>query len=87
MKKETKDFSLELNYLKRTNGSYYYDLTPSKAFEKMDFEFLFAAFLKCLSELGLEFHDDDCLAINTMNFDKGIVPSFLESARQVLESA
>ena len=85
MKKTSEDFSLEVGYLKRSNGSYYYILTPSKAFEEMDSEFLFTAFAAFLKDWGLEFNEDDCLAINIDHFEKDVRLPYVQKAFQFLK--
>ena len=85
MKKTSEEFSLEVGYLKRSNGSYYYILTPSKEFEEMDFEFLFTAFTTVLNDLGLKFNQDDCLAINIEHFEKNLRLPYVLKSQQFLE--
>lgn len=85
MKKTAGEFSLEVGYLKRSNGSYYYNLTPSKAFEEMNCEFLFNAFTAFLNEMGLKFNEEDCLAINIDHFEKGLRLPYVQQAQQFLD--
>ena len=85
MNKTEEDYSLEVGYFKRSGGSYYYNLTPSKAFEKMDFEFLFTAFTALLKDMGLEFNENDCLAINIDHFEKDVRLPYVRRARRLLE--
>ena len=85
MKKTAGEFSLEVGYLKRSNGSYYYTLTPSKAFEEMDFEFLFTVFTNVLNDIGLEFNEDDCLAINIDHFEKDVSLPYVLKSQQFLK--
>lgn len=85
MKKAAEEFSMEVGYLKRSDGSYYYNLTPSKAFEEMDFEFLFTAFTTVLNDMGLEFNENDCLAINIDHFEKDVRLPYVQRAQQFLK--
>lgn len=87
MRKKESDFSLELNYFKRSDGSYYYDLIPSKAFEKMGIEFLFEAFLTCLKDLGIVYSDSDYLAIHLDNFGGRAKITYLENAQKVFDAS